>query len=445
MKTLRNCLLLLIPLGLAGCSGLSEFSMSHPSEFLRGAERKVEGGFSGIDHIAVVDVVGDIHSEVVKNQIADFYTDQLLKKGYAPVLRDYVQHELDTRGFDRSGLSLEAYAVEAGRAIEVPAVLIVSVPTFGEEMSMTAKLIDVEAGSALWYGHASHREKRRKMGDWFGRSRNSSDAEFDAEYRALMGAMDAPTYELTDEELLEVALTLEDEQRVLDLVAKICRDLPQRVDPMPEPMALRPNLWDMAASAPPPTYDYPASPPLAEASLPVTPPVWPGPAAAARMPMPEPVYVEPEYMRATPPPVAVAPEPVPLPVPVTAAPMPRPVMVEPMVAPTRVPDPAPMYVPARPAPVARTAPPLRPLMEIAPARRIVPRPGLTQIDPPVRLRRETLLDLAPPRVVPQHEPQARVVVQPRPRHRPERAAEEEVEETPQKKKKKKKFHWTDLL
>ena len=441
MKTLRNCLLLLIPLALAGCSRLSDFSMSQPSEFLLRKESKVESGFSGIDHIAVVDVVGDIHSEVVKNQIADFYTDQLLKKGYGPIVRDYVQHELDTRGFDRSQMSLEAYAIEAGRAIAVPAVLIVSVPTFGEEMSMTAKLLDVEAGSALWYGHASHREKRRKIGGWFGRSRDARDAEFDAEFHALMGAMDKAPHEMTDQELMEVALTLEDEKRVLNLVAKICRDLPQRVDPMPELMALQPNLWDLSAA--PPTYDYPFLPPLAEAPLPVTPPVRPGPTAAARVPMSEPVYVEPEYMRATPPPVAVAPEPVPVPVPVAAAPMPRPVMVEPMVAPTRIPYPAPMYAPARPAPVLRTAPPLRPLMEIAPARRVTPQPGLTRIDPPTRLRRETLLDLAPPRVVPQYEPQARAVVQPRPRSRPSRQPATESQAKP--KKKKKKFHWTDLL
>lgn len=442
MKTLRNCLVLLIPLALAGCSSLSGFSMSQTGDFLLRRESKVESGFLGIDHIAVVDVVGDIHSEVVKNQIADFYTDQLLKKGYGPVVREYVQHELNARGFDRSDMSLEAYAIEAGRAIAVPAVLIVSVPTFGEELSMTAKLLDVEAGSALWYGHASHREKRWKIGGWFGRSRRASEAEFDAEFRAFMGAMDETPYEMTDEQLMEVALTLKDEKRVLDLVAKICRDLPERVDPMLELMALEPDLWDMAAA--PPTYDYLSSPPLAEAPQPVTPPVWPGPTAAARVRMPEPVYVEPEYMSATPPPVAVAPEPLPVPVPVAAAPMPRPVMVEPMVAPTRVPEPAPMYAPARPAPVLRAAPSLRPLMEIAPARRMTPQPGLTQIDPPGRLRRETLLDLAPPRVVPQYEPQARAVIQHRPRYRSDPVAEGGVEAAP-KKKKKKKFHWTDLL
>ena len=419
MKTLRNCLLLLIPLALAGCSSLSEFSRLQPSAFRLRDQSKGESGFAGINHIAVVDVVGDIHSEVVKNQIADFYTDQLLRKGYGPVVRDYVQHELNTRGFDRSGLSLEAYAVEAGRAINVPAVLIVSVPTFGEEMSMTAKLIDVEAGSALWYGHASHREKPRKAGNWFKRSRNARDAEFDAEYQALMGAMDQPTYALTDEDLMEVALTLEDEQRVLDLVAKICRDLPQRVDPMPMPMPMpmamapQPNLWDMPAA--PIAYDYPPS----SSPLPEAPPAWPE-RVAARMPMPEPVYVEPEYMKTTLPPASMA------------------------VAPEPVIEPVPMYVPARPVPVTRTAPPLRPLVEIAPARRVTPRPGLTRIDPPMRPRRETLLDLSPPRVAPQYPTQARTVVQPRPPRRSEPMAEGRVEATP-KKKKKKKFHWTDLL
>ena len=43
--------------------------------------------FYQVDKIAVVDVVGPVGGEAAKNQIADMFVMELLKKGYSPIER----------------------------------------------------------------------------------------------------------------------------------------------------------------------------------------------------------------------------------------------------------------------------------------------------------------------------------------------------------------------
>jgi hypothetical protein len=108
--------------------------------------------FSTVDKIAVVDVLGRVHSEAAKNQIGDFFVMELLKKGYAPVERAQVQSLLKEQDFQASDLTSSEGIARAGEILNVPVVLIVNVPLYEEEMSLTAKMVDVEDGSILWLG-----------------------------------------------------------------------------------------------------------------------------------------------------------------------------------------------------------------------------------------------------------------------------------------------------
>lgn len=111
--------------------------------------------FSNIDKVAVVDVIGNVGGEAARNQIADFFAMQLLKKGYSPIERAQVQTILDEQDFQASGLTPAEDAAKAGRIINVPTVIVINVPKFNEEMSITAKMLDVEDGSILWMGNGS--------------------------------------------------------------------------------------------------------------------------------------------------------------------------------------------------------------------------------------------------------------------------------------------------
>lgn len=111
--------------------------------------------FSKLTKVAVVEVAGVVQGDAAKNQIADFFSMELLKKGYTVVERTQVQALLDEQDFQASDLTRADNAVQAGQILNVPVVLVVNIPRYDEEMSMTAKMIDVEDASILWMGSAS--------------------------------------------------------------------------------------------------------------------------------------------------------------------------------------------------------------------------------------------------------------------------------------------------
>lgn len=110
--------------------------------------------FSQLDKIAVVDIQGDM-PELAKNQISDFFSMELMRKGYDPVERAQVQSVLKEQQFQQEGIwTNPETAAQAGKILNVPAVLVANVK-FGEYLSMTAKLMDVQGASMLWIGSGS--------------------------------------------------------------------------------------------------------------------------------------------------------------------------------------------------------------------------------------------------------------------------------------------------
>ncbi len=113
---------------------------------------RVGYNFNTIDKVAIVAVEGAVRSEQAKNQIADLFAMELLKKGYAPKERATVAALLREQGFQASELITKAGATEAGKILNVPAVLVIDVPHFGDEIFISAKMVDIEDSSILWLG-----------------------------------------------------------------------------------------------------------------------------------------------------------------------------------------------------------------------------------------------------------------------------------------------------
>jgi hypothetical protein len=144
MKIAAISILLTIVILIGGCS-------SGEGSFLKGYD------FSGIDKVAVIDVIGKAKSEAVKTQIANFFEMELLKKGYSPVERTQVQLILKEQEFQRSAITPEENAVRAGRILNVPVVMLIGIPEFGENINLTAKMLDVEDGRILWVSSGTAR------------------------------------------------------------------------------------------------------------------------------------------------------------------------------------------------------------------------------------------------------------------------------------------------
>ena len=120
-------------------------------------ESYVQAGydFGGLNKVAVVEVAGAIKGDPAKNQIGDFFGMELLKKGYTVVERAQVQTLLKEQEFQASDITSAEGAAKAGRILNVPAVLIVNIPTYKEQIEMTAKIVNVEDASIVWMGSGS--------------------------------------------------------------------------------------------------------------------------------------------------------------------------------------------------------------------------------------------------------------------------------------------------
>lgn len=125
-------------------------------------ESYVKAGFdfSKLDKVAIIEVSGAVRGDGAKNQIGDFFAMELLRKGYTPVERAQVQALLAEQEFQATDVTSAEGAARAGRILNVPTVLVVNIPNFGEEISMTAKMINVEDGSILWMGSGLGRTGR---------------------------------------------------------------------------------------------------------------------------------------------------------------------------------------------------------------------------------------------------------------------------------------------
>ena len=177
--------------------------------------------FSGVTKVAIVSVEGVVPSELARDQIADFFAIELLENGYAPMGRAQVRALLTEEDADVEDLTTPEGAVEAGLILDVPAVLTIRIPHFGEEISITGSMIDVEDRSMLWIATGSG----RGAGGFsmFGpRSRGGVD-------EGLLGPIMGDVLGDTGE-----PLSTADAERAQRIIRDMCRTLPRKLATAPE-------------------------------------------------------------------------------------------------------------------------------------------------------------------------------------------------------------------
>lgn len=176
--------------------------------------------FYQIDKVAVVDVVGLVGSEAAKNQIADFFAMELLKKGYSPIGRSQVQVLLKEQEFQTSDITSGKDIAKAGQILNVPVIMIVNVPKFDTDITLTVKMLDVKDGSILWMGSAEG-SAGETLGTVFG-------AVTDAIVSVIATGQDDPVADDVTEEVAENLLSPDQEKLIRELVRNVCNSLPNR-------------------------------------------------------------------------------------------------------------------------------------------------------------------------------------------------------------------------
>jgi len=182
--------------------------------------------FSGVNKVAIMAVQGTLKSETAKDQIAEFFAIELLEQGYAPLGRPQVRAllaEREAAGADPNAgfkdLTTNEAAVEAGRALKVPAVLTINIPHFADEITITATMIDVEDGSILWLANGSGRGEGPLSG-MFGGSRKAPENE-------LLGGLMGPESDGTAGQ----PLSPQEAKRAQNIIKNLCKSLPLKVAP----------------------------------------------------------------------------------------------------------------------------------------------------------------------------------------------------------------------
>jgi hypothetical protein len=182
--------------------------------------------FSGVNKVAIVSVEGAVPSEVAKDEIADFFSIELLEKGYAPMGRAQVRAALAEQAVEDeneiTNLSTPEGAVATGMALNVPAVLTIKIPHFGDEISISATMIDVKDGSILWLATGTG-----KGGGAFSSIFSLRSSRGDEE--GLLGPAMGDVLGSTDQ-----PLSPGDAGRAQRIVKKMCRSLPSKQALVPE-------------------------------------------------------------------------------------------------------------------------------------------------------------------------------------------------------------------
>ena len=208
MKTLLYSVVVAAVFVAGGCG-----STSGNSSFRSGYD------FSSLEKVAIVSISGNVQGQT-KDQIAELFAMEFIQKGYTLIgiaqAKALLGQMADAPFPLSEGALTAARATVVGKALNVPAVVVVNVPNFNEEITMTAELINVEDGSTLWMGSGSSKAGRSVpeaiIGTFTGGSSNST----------LSGE------QATTVEQPARAMTSREVSKVKKVIARICSSLPSK-------------------------------------------------------------------------------------------------------------------------------------------------------------------------------------------------------------------------
>ncbi len=203
MKTLVYSLVVAVVFVAGGCS-----STSGNSSFRIGYD------FTTLEKVAIVSISGDVQGETAKDQIAELFAIEFIQKGYALIglaqTKALLGQMADAPFPLSEGALTAARATVVGKALNVPAVLVVNIPNFNQEITMTAELINVQDGSTLWMGSGSSKSSRSVPETIIGTFTGGPKAE-----------SEAATVEAK-------AMTSREVAKIQKVITRICSSLPSK-------------------------------------------------------------------------------------------------------------------------------------------------------------------------------------------------------------------------
>jgi len=185
--------------------------------------------FSAIQRTAVISVDG-IGGQAAQDQIASMFNQALLGRGYSPIERSRINTVLDEQDFSRSEVTTATGASRAGEILNVDTVVLINVPEFGDDMSMSAQMVDVQDGTILWSASGSARtgaDMTRRSGQILGAIGGAvigAEVGGDGDSGAIAGGVGGAV----GGGVLGDALSRQRQEQSAVLVDQLTRSLPER-------------------------------------------------------------------------------------------------------------------------------------------------------------------------------------------------------------------------
>jgi hypothetical protein len=180
--------------------------------------------FAELDKVAILEVTGAVAGDTVKNQIGTFFEMELIKRGYSPIERSRVQALLKEQEFQASDITSNTGAARAGEVLNVPAVMLINIPKYKQEMTMTAKMVNVEDARILWIGNGSGTTGRRFATILGAAAGAAAGVAVAGEGDQLVGGVAGAVLG----GVAGQALSPQQEEQVKKIIAKVCESMPAR-------------------------------------------------------------------------------------------------------------------------------------------------------------------------------------------------------------------------
>lgn len=173
-----------------------------------------------VDRIAVVDGNNPSYRPEIRQSLIDSFQLQFLKRGWNPVDRSNIQQAIDEMDFQGSDITASTNVRKIGSILNVSAVVIINIGSVGNEISISAKMLDVETGEIIWQGEGDGDIKAGTSGLLGALGGAAIGAVIGDSEGAIAGAIGGAA--------LGTFLTPSELENAKKVVAAVCEMIPQR-------------------------------------------------------------------------------------------------------------------------------------------------------------------------------------------------------------------------
>jgi len=182
---------------------------------------------SKVKVIAIVDGNNPTFNATTRQALVDTFQMEFFKRGWNVVERSNIEKAIDELDFENKDITAEADRKKLGSVLNVQALVLVNVSKAGDDLALTAKMMDVATGELIWTG-SGEGNVNRGMSTWTGALAGAAvgavvgnnTGSGSAGGGALIGGVLGGT--------VGAALSPSETENAKELVSKVCADIPLR-------------------------------------------------------------------------------------------------------------------------------------------------------------------------------------------------------------------------